>query len=129
MSYDDQRNTLIVEFNEVTGHSISTLQAMGDFALASVGFSSGSKTTTQKTYDIPYNRYLSKAPDGYSCKKNSKDKKQYCLCNQGERIVKFSSKHYNKQEDSTALVAFLQLQPSQCHSPEYKTGRSGRKEK
>ena len=99
MSYDDQRNTLIVDFNEVTGNSISSLQAMGDFALTSVGFSNGSKTTTKKTYDIPYNRYLSKAPDGYSCKKNSKDKKQYCLCNQGERIVKFSSKHYNKQED------------------------------
>ena len=40
-----------------------------------------------------------KAPDGYSCNKNSKDKKQYCLCNQGERVVRFASKHYNKEED------------------------------
>ena len=99
MSYDDQRNTLIVDFNEVTGKSISSLQSLGDFALAEVGCSNGSKTSPKKTYDIPYNRYLSKAPDGYSCKKNSKDKKQYCLCNPGERVVKFASKHYNKEED------------------------------
>ena len=99
MSYNDQRNTLIVDFNEVTGKSISSLQSLGDFALAEVGCSNGSKTSPKKTYDIPYNRYLSKAPDGYSCKKNSKDKKQYCLCNPGERVVKFASKHYNKEED------------------------------
>merc|ERR1712020_759414 len=41
MSYDDQRNTLIVDFNEVTGNSISSLQSMGDFALSSVGCSNG----------------------------------------------------------------------------------------
>ena len=34
-----------------------------------------------------------------SCNKNSKDEKQYCLCNQGERVVRFASKHYNKEED------------------------------
>ena len=49
-----------------------------------------------------------------------------CCCSLLLLFLLFS---YNKQEDNTALVAFLQLQPSQCHSPEYKTGRSGRKEK
>ena len=50
----------------------------------------------------------------------------FCCCCSLLLFLLFS---YNKQEDNTALVAFLQLQPSQCHSPEYKTGPSGRKEK
>ena len=41
MSYDDQRNTLIVKFIQVTGVPFSTLQAMGDFELVSFGFSKG----------------------------------------------------------------------------------------
>ena len=53
----------------------------------------------KSSWDIPHNKYLSKAPDGYSCEKNEKDKKQYCMCKPGKRIVKFTSKHYNKQED------------------------------
>ena len=99
MSYDDQRNTLIVDFNEVTGNSISSLQALGDFALTSIGFSNGKKKTIKKTYDIENQPHLLKAPDGYSCHKNRNDKKQYCLCNPGERIVKFKSKHSNWHED------------------------------
>ena len=53
----------------------------------------------QSSWDIPHNKFLSKAPDGYSCEKNKKDKKQYCICKPGKRIVKFTSKHYNKEED------------------------------
>ena len=42
---------------------------------------------------------LSAAPQGYSCNRNDWDNPQYCLCNKGERIVKFSSVHSNYKED------------------------------
>ena len=42
---------------------------------------------------------LSAAPNGYSCNRNSWDAPQYCLCNKGERIVKFASAHDNRRED------------------------------
>ena len=42
---------------------------------------------------------LSAAPHGYSCDKNGYDNHQYCLCNKGERIVKFRSAHNNHHED------------------------------
>ena len=37
MSYDDQRNTLIVEINHASGKSISELQGMNDFQLNEFG--------------------------------------------------------------------------------------------
>eukprot|EP00091_Calanus_sinicus_P002630 TRINITY_DN1271_c0_g1_i5.p1 TRINITY_DN1271_c0_g1~~TRINITY_DN1271_c0_g1_i5.p1 ORF type:complete len:105 (-),score=24.43 TRINITY_DN1271_c0_g1_i5:147-461(-) len=37
MSYDDQRNTLIVELNQATGKAIPELQGMNDFQLVESG--------------------------------------------------------------------------------------------
>ena len=37
MSYDEQRNTLIIELNHATGKSISELQGMNDFQLNELG--------------------------------------------------------------------------------------------
>jgi len=46
-----------------------------------------------------YGVELSAAPHGYSCNRNGWDAPQYCLCNKGERIVKFASVHNSRRED------------------------------